>query len=51
MEGFFRAGKVGEPDEAGTYPEGSVNRAIQNRIRGLAEKAREYRSGRQGPGP
>jgi lon-related putative ATP-dependent protease len=42
---------AGEPDGTGVFPEGSVNRAIQDRIRGLAEKAREYRSGRVGPGP
>jgi predicted ATP-dependent protease len=35
---------AGEPDESGVFPEGSVNRAVQDRIRGLAEKSREYAS-------
>ncbi len=33
---------AGEPDEQGIFPEGSVNRLVQDRIRGLAEKSVEY---------
>lgn len=39
---------AGKPDDQGFFPENSVNRLVQDRIRGLAEKAREYGSWVQG---
>ncbi len=33
---------AGEPDEEGNYPEGTVHRAVQDRLRRFAEVSREY---------
>ncbi len=45
---------AGEPDAQGAFPEDTVNRLVQDRIRGLAERAREYgtqaRKGGEPPG-
>ena len=35
---------AGEPDEEGTYPEGTVHRAVQDRLRRFAEVSKEYGS-------
>jgi len=36
---------AGEPQEDGTYPEGTVNRRVQDRLVDLAEKARSWSDG------
>lgn len=40
---------AGERQEDGTYPEGTVNWAVQQRLHELAEKVRDYSSGENGP--
>ena len=38
---------AGERDADGVYPEGSINRLVEERLRAMAEKAREMRGPRE----